>query len=137
MPNVSGRMDNLRAAILRPQIAALPENAVAWNLLYRAVEDGLRGTPGLRVIERPPEEHFVGSSIQFLLPGWPGDAIEAVVAGAGARGVELKWFGATSPRGSISVPASTRSMRSSRPRPNTATWPRLTWPGRMRLTPGL
>lgn len=103
MPNISGRMDNLRAAVLRPQIAALPENAAAWNVLYRAVESGLRGVPGLTLIERPPEEGFVGSSIQFLLADWPDAAIEAVVTGAKARGVELKWFGAARPQGFTSV----------------------------------
>ncbi|MDJ1008984.1 MAG: DegT/DnrJ/EryC1/StrS family aminotransferase [Paracoccaceae bacterium] len=103
MPNLSGRMDNLRAAILRPQIAALPENAAAWNALYRTVEAGLRGTPGLRIIERPAPERFVGSSIQFLLLDWPDAAIEAVLAGTRARGVELKWFGAPRPQGFTSI----------------------------------
>ncbi|MBY4892976.1 DegT/DnrJ/EryC1/StrS family aminotransferase [Rhodobacteraceae bacterium N5(2021)] len=96
-PNVSGRMDNLRAAILRPQLADLPAQVARWNVLYRAVEDGLRNTPGLQVIERPPEESIVGSSIQVLLPGIAPAAIEAVVAGCKARGVELKWFGAPEP----------------------------------------
>lgn len=96
-PNVSGRMDNLRAAILRPQLADLPAQVARWNALYHAVEDGLRNTPGLQVIERPAEESIVGSSIQVLLPGIPPEAIEAVVAGCKARGVELKWFGAPEP----------------------------------------
>ena len=56
MPNLSGRMDNLRAAILRPQIAMLESNVAAWNHLYRAVEDGLRDVPGLTIVERPEEE---------------------------------------------------------------------------------
>jgi len=103
MPNVSGRMDNLRAAVLRPQIAALSENAAKWTSLYRAVEAGLRGAPGLTIIERPDAESFVGSSIQFLLLDWPDAAIERVVAGAKARGVDLKWFGAEKPQGFTSV----------------------------------
>jgi dTDP-4-amino-4,6-dideoxygalactose transaminase len=98
-PNVSGRMDNLRAAILRPQLADLPAQVARWNALYGAVEEGLRNTPGLRVIERPPEESIVGSSIQFLLPGAAEAQIEAVVAGCAARGVELKWFGGAEPVG--------------------------------------
>lgn len=96
-PNVSGRMDNLRAAILRPQLADLPARVARWNALYHAVEDGLRNTPGLQVIERPAEESIVGSSIQVLLPGISPEAIEAVAAGCKARGVELKWFGAPEP----------------------------------------
>lgn len=96
-PNVSGRMDNLRAAILRPQLADLPAQVARWNALYHTIEDGLRNTPGLTVIERPEEENIVGSSIQVLLPGVAPEAIEAVVAGCKARGVELKWFGAPEP----------------------------------------
>jgi dTDP-4-amino-4,6-dideoxygalactose transaminase len=98
-PNVSGRMDNLRAAILRPQLADLPSQVARWNALYGAVEEGLRNTPGLRVIERPQEESIVGSSIQFLLPGAAEAQIAAVVAGCAARGVELKWFGGAEPMG--------------------------------------
>lgn len=97
-PNVSGRMDNLRAALLRPQLAALPEQVQRWNERYRVIEAGLRETPGLTVVERPPEEHFVGSSIQFLLSGWPAEKVENVVSGCAQRGVELKWFGAAEPK---------------------------------------
>jgi dTDP-4-amino-4,6-dideoxygalactose transaminase len=96
-PNVSGRMDHLRAAILRPQLADLPTQIARWNALYRTVEEGLRNTPGLQVIERPPQESIVGSSIQFLLPGWSPEAVRALVAACATRGVELKWFGAAEP----------------------------------------
>lgn len=98
-PNISGRMDNLRAAILRPQIADLPAQCERWNARYRRLEAGLRDTPGLRVIERPEQETIVGSSIQFLLLDWPGASVEEVVARCAARGVELKWFGAAEPVG--------------------------------------
>lgn len=98
-PNISGRMDNLRAAILRPQLARLDEQCGRWNDRYRTVEKGLRDTPGLRVIERAEKERFVGSSIQFLLLDWPGAAIGEVLARCQARGVELKWFGAAEPAG--------------------------------------
>jgi len=98
-PNVSGRMDNLRAAILRPQLARLDTQCAAWNARYRTVEEGLRGTPGLRIVERPEEETYVGSSIQFLLLDWGDDAIADVIARCLARGVELKWFGGAEPTG--------------------------------------
>jgi dTDP-4-amino-4,6-dideoxygalactose transaminase len=96
-PNVSGRMDHLRAAILRPQLADLSAQVARWNTLYRTLEEGLRNLPGVRLIERPAQESIVGSSFQFLLPGWSGDAVRALVAACGARGVELKWFGAQEP----------------------------------------
>ncbi|MGR3452996.1 DegT/DnrJ/EryC1/StrS family aminotransferase [Pseudooceanicola sp.] len=98
-PNVSGRMDNLRAAILRPQLARLEAQCDAWTERYRVVEAGLRGVPGLTVIERPEAEAFVGSSIQFLLLDWSDAAIGDVLVRCAARGVELKWFGGAEPSG--------------------------------------
>ncbi|MCB2115914.1 MAG: DegT/DnrJ/EryC1/StrS family aminotransferase [Rhodobacteraceae bacterium] len=98
-PNVSGRMDNLRAAILRPQLADLQRQCARWNALYRGMEAGLRGTHGLSLIERPEGEDFVASSFQFLLPDWPAGQVRAFLARAAARGVELKWFGAAEPQG--------------------------------------
>ena len=96
-PNVSGRMDNLRAAILRPQLADLPAQIARWNALYRTVEAGLDATPGLRLVRRPEAESIVGSSFQFLLPGWGEPMIRDLMARCLARGVELKWFGAAEP----------------------------------------
>jgi dTDP-4-amino-4,6-dideoxygalactose transaminase len=99
MPNVSGRMDHLRAALLRPQLARLQSQVEAWNARYRAVEHGISGTAGLTVVERPPEEQYVGSSIQFLLLDWSDAAVAEVLARCAARGVELKWFGGAEPKG--------------------------------------
>ncbi len=98
-PNVSGRMDNLRAAILRPQLRALEIQVERWNARYRVLEDGLRETPGLGVVTRPEAERYVGSSFQFLLLDWAEEAIRDVVARCAARGVELKWFGMAEPHG--------------------------------------
>ncbi|HBM60314.1 MAG TPA: aminotransferase [Citreicella sp.] len=96
-PNVSGRMDNLRAAILRPQLAALPDQIARWNDRYRVVDQGLRDTPGLRLIDRPAAETYVGSSFQALVLDWPAPKVQALLARCAARGVELKWFGAAEP----------------------------------------
>ena len=98
-PNVSGRMDHLRAAILRPQLARLDAQCAAWNDRYRVVEARLRDTPGLSIVERPGAEAYVGSSIQFLLLDWSDAAVNEVVARCLRRGVELKWFGGAEPTG--------------------------------------
>jgi len=122
-PNVSGRMDHLRAAILRPQLRALDAQREKWNARYRLVEDGLRGTPGLQVVERPAAETIVGSSIQFLLLDWSETAVAEVLKRCLDRGVELKWFGGAEPSGftsrydswryapSTPMPASDRILR--------------------------
>ncbi|MDX2483094.1 MAG: DegT/DnrJ/EryC1/StrS family aminotransferase [Pseudodonghicola sp.] len=117
-PNISGRMDNLRAAILRPQLRDLDRQVGRWNERYRVLEAGLRGTPGLRVIERPAAEYYVGSSFQFLLPDWTVDNVRAVLSRCAARGVELKWFGAPEPQGFTSRYDSWRYVASA-PMPQT------------------
>jgi dTDP-4-amino-4,6-dideoxygalactose transaminase len=92
-------MDNLRAAILRPQLRDLSTQCKRWNDLYWAVDTGLRETPGLRLIERPSEEGFVASSFQFLLLDWAADAVAEVIDRCKSRGVELKWVGGAEPAG--------------------------------------
>lgn len=98
-PNCSGRMDNLRAAILRPQLADLPAQAERWNKRYRALEAGLNQVENLTLVERPAKEYFVASSFQFLLPNFDAEQVQTVVAACDARGVQLKWFGADNPVG--------------------------------------
>ncbi|MEM8739974.1 MAG: DegT/DnrJ/EryC1/StrS family aminotransferase [Pseudomonadota bacterium] len=97
MPNVSGRMDNLRAAILRPQLQALDAQVARWEVRYQTLERGLAGTAGLTLIPRPAGETYVGSSFQILLLDWSETAIRDVLSRCAARGVELKWFGAPDP----------------------------------------
>ncbi len=96
-PNCSGRLDNLRAAILRPQLALLDDNRERWNARYRAIEDALRNAPGVRLPERPPEETYVASSFQFLVRDLGKSGILDLMRRCKARGVELKWFGADEP----------------------------------------
>ena len=96
-PNVSGRMDNLRAAILRPQLKLLGGRVARWEALYRNLEAGLADTLGLALVQRPKAETFVGSSFQFRLPDWSPARIALFLQRCVARGVELKWFGAAEP----------------------------------------
>ena len=98
-PNISGRMDNLRAAILRPQLADLDTQCTRWNDCYRVLEDGLRDVPGLTLPHRPDAERFVASSFQLLLLDWAPDGVAEVLDRCKARGVELKWFGGAEPAG--------------------------------------
>ena len=98
-PNCSGRMDNLRAAILWPQLAVLDAQAEKWNARYRRIETGLANTTGLRLITRPEKEYYVASSFQFTLPDLAVNKVRTVQERCAARGVELKWFGADTPTG--------------------------------------
>ncbi|MEM8591565.1 MAG: aminotransferase class I/II-fold pyridoxal phosphate-dependent enzyme [Pseudomonadota bacterium] len=113
-PNISGRMDNLRAAILRPQLRNLEAQCARWNKRYAVVDKGLKDCPGLTLIERTPEEQFVASSHQFLLLDWADDAIRTVVQRCSDRGVELKWFGAPHP---VAFTSTYKSWRYANPEP--------------------
>ncbi len=109
-PNCSGRMDNLRAAILRPQLGLLDSNCKRWNERYHTLEQTLSSSTEIALTHRKDSEKYVGSSIQFFLNSMSSTQIEAVIAECRARGVELKWFGAEKPTGYTSRHNSWRYM---------------------------
>ena len=98
-PNYSGRMDNLRASILRPQLKNLEKNITRWNQRYQVVETALKEIKGIEVPLRFKEERYVGSSIQFRLPGITVTEAELFIKKNKELGVELKWFGNDDPSG--------------------------------------
>ena len=98
-PNYSGRMDNLRASILRPQLKNLEKNINRWNQRYQVVEAALKEIKGIEVPLRYEEERYVGSSIQFRLPGITVTEAELFIKKNKELGVELKWFGNDDPIG--------------------------------------
>ncbi|MEO9631635.1 MAG: aminotransferase class I/II-fold pyridoxal phosphate-dependent enzyme [Sulfitobacter sp.] len=108
MPNCSARMDALRAAILRPQLADLDSNIARWNARYAQVEERLKAQDGVTTIKLPSAETHVGSSIQFRLPDFTAAQCRALLDAAATRGVELKWFGAKEPAGFTSAHPSWR-----------------------------
>jgi len=98
-PNCSGRMDNLRAAILRPQLNSLEENIKRWNKRYKVVEKKLRKVAGVVLPERPDKEYYVGSSIQFRIPGISHTESKKFIESCKKLGVVIKWFGDDNPVG--------------------------------------
>ncbi|MEM8650246.1 MAG: DegT/DnrJ/EryC1/StrS aminotransferase family protein [Pseudomonadota bacterium] len=97
-PNMSGRMDNLRAALLRGQLHTLEHNISRWNERYQVLEQGLRQSPHLYLPVREQHEYYVGSSLQFQPTGIPSDEIPLLVTRCFERGVEIKWFGDHEPK---------------------------------------
>ena len=59
-PNYSGRMDNLRAAILLAQLPELETNCQRWNKRYQAIADTLSKLTGVQLPHRPEQENYVG-----------------------------------------------------------------------------
>ncbi|WP_180272310.1 DegT/DnrJ/EryC1/StrS family aminotransferase [Maribacter sp. 4U21] len=98
-PNYSGRMDNLRASILRPQLKLLQSNCERWNERYATIEKILKKTNGIKLPQRSKKEKFVGSSIQFRIPDFCNKAVLLLVERCRKRGVVIKWFGNKKPIG--------------------------------------
>ena len=97
MPNFSCRLDHLRAAIIRSQMAVLDENIARWNMLYDRLDSGLRALSGISLPKRVQQEFYVGSSIQFRTDTLAKADIPDFLTRCAKRGVELKWFGADRP----------------------------------------
>ncbi len=117
-PNCSGRMDNLRAAILRPQLAVLEQSVKSWNERYRCVATQLGKVDRLRLPNRPAAERYVGSSIQFFFEDLDEPEVDSFLESCAARGVELKWFGREEPVAFTSRYDSWQYLQS-QPLPNT------------------
>lgn len=97
-PNYSGRMDHMRAAILRAQLPGLEDNLARWNQLYDRLHSHLTAMTGVVIPPRKQDEFYVGSSIQFFAKGLAKSVIPTFVAACAKRGVELKWFGDDEPK---------------------------------------
>lgn len=98
-PNYSGRMDNLRAAMLRPQLEMLDMNCERWSSRYFKIEKGLSDIDGLVIAKRHKEEKFVGSSIQFRLPDFSAAELIKFIELNATDGIPIKWFGDPEPIG--------------------------------------
>ena len=96
-PNYSGRMDNLRATILRGQLKVLENNIRRWNRLNSILSQAISLSSHINVPERAQHEEFVGSSIQFR-PNLDQSAFDSLIANCAKRGVDIKWFGAPVPK---------------------------------------
>ena len=97
-PNYSGRMDHMRAAILRAQLPLIETNLERWNSLYDRLHKRFSAMDGVTIPPRKQEEFYVGSSIQFRVNGIEDTNIPDLVAACARRGVELKWFGDDEPK---------------------------------------
>ena len=97
-PNYSGRMDHLRAAILRAQLPNLDENIRRWNVLYDHLHQRFSKMDGVDIPARKQDEFYVGSSIQFRATKLMKEQIPEFLKACAQRGVELKWFGEDEPK---------------------------------------
>jgi len=96
-PNCSGRMDNLRAAILRPQLTSLDKNCARWNERFECIRKTLKSCNAIALPQSHAKAREVFSSFQFSIPAFTDEQNERFLAQCSKRGVELKWFGAHDP----------------------------------------
>jgi|TARA_B110000977_G_scaffold165229_2_gene212264 dTDP-4-amino-4,6-dideoxygalactose transaminase len=96
--NMSGRMDNIRAAIGLSQMPKLDANCARWNSRYAILHNTIAAVAGLDIPLRDDRESFVGSSLQFRPTSLSLAQIPAFIEACAAQGVELKWFGDDKPK---------------------------------------
>lgn len=96
-PNCSGRMDNLRAAILRPQLHSLDNNCKRWNDRFMRIIKTLQTCNAIGLAQPHPQAKEVSSSFQFSIPDFNDTQNTQFLTNCLERGVELKWFGADDP----------------------------------------
>ena len=118
-PNYSCRMDNLRAALLRPQLAELDVQCRRWNERYQILADRIRQIPGIVCPERDEREGYVASSIQFSLPNSSENVVRDFIEKNESRGVHIKWFGDKDPVGFTSSYSSWKYIEGLPHLPNT------------------
>lgn len=119
IPNYSLRMSNLVAALVRSQLPNLDNQCRRWNERHDLLADRLAQDPKLRLPYRPEAEHYVGSSLQFLIPGASYQQMEDFVAACAKRGVEIKWFGAKRAMGFTSSWENWRYLKNKQSLPHT------------------
>ena len=118
-PNYSGRMDNLRAAVLRVQLEQLDDSCARWNERYNMLASVLATSNRISLPTRSSKEMFVGSSLQFRVNELAPDDAATFIAACADRGVEVKWFGAAIPHGFTSRYDSWRYLSEIPELPNT------------------
>ena len=118
MPNCSMRMSSLVASILRPQLALMEQRAQRWRSIHDRLAGLLRAVPGVVIPQRPQQEGYVPSSLQFTVPALDRERMQHFVSESIAHGVHLKWFGGEAPVGFTSRHDHWRYLERSRDVPN-------------------
>ncbi|MEI2807993.1 DegT/DnrJ/EryC1/StrS family aminotransferase [Albidovulum sp.] len=94
LPLYNVRMQNLSAAVIRPQIPLIDARVKAGRTNHDHVAARLNTSPWMEVPPALPQEDRAPDSLQFLLRGFAGDEeARAFQAAAERRGVSVQVFG--------------------------------------------
>jgi len=113
IPNFSLRMQEITAAVARPQLVLVEQRQARWARCYQLIVSLLADVEGIRFPSRGDAEDFVPSSLQFSLPALSATSISRFISICKGKGVDIKWFGASEPAGFTSTPAHWRYIRQS------------------------
>ncbi|MHA6347076.1 DegT/DnrJ/EryC1/StrS family aminotransferase [Roseivivax sp. CAU 1761] len=93
LPLYNTRLSNLSAAVIRPQLAALPARVANGRRNHDLVAARLAASPWVTVPEPLEPEARAPDSVQFNLPEFSPAERAAFVAAAAERGVAVQIFG--------------------------------------------
>lgn len=93
LPLYNLRMNNMSAAIIRPQLAEVPRRVRDGRANHDYVADILNASAWLSVPDKLAPEERAPDSIQFNLVGMTNDQILAFQDAANTRGVKVQVFG--------------------------------------------
>ncbi len=93
LPLYNLRLNNLSAAIIRPQLAELPRRVRDGRRNHDYVAAQLNTSKWIKVPDALPPENRAPDSIQFNLSGLSDDEVRHFVQIAGANGVKVQVFG--------------------------------------------
>jgi perosamine synthetase len=94
LPLYNLRMQNLSAAVIRPQIPEIPARVAAGRRGHDRVAAKLSQHPWFEVPAALPQEERAPDSLQFMLRGFDGDdSARAFQAAAARHGVSVQVFG--------------------------------------------
>jgi len=93
VPNFSLRMNNLTAAILRPQIEVIDERIASFKDNHDRLIEILSGINCIHIPEAVDKAEHVGDSLQFNFAGFNNNDINEFVNACADRGVKIQIFG--------------------------------------------
>ncbi len=94
IPNISLRMSNLAAAVLRPQLQMVEEMVETYSGNYETMAALLSKSEHIRVPEPFPEVRRGPDTIQFNLENFSLQDVDAFIERMRLEGVKVKFFGA-------------------------------------------
>ena len=93
VPNFSLRMNNLTAAILRPQIKLIDQRIDSYKQKHQRLIELLSDIECIHIPEAVAESFHVGDSLQFNLQGLSEAQVVDFLSRAAADGVKIQVFG--------------------------------------------